>query len=292
MKMQWTSLFCIIGALLAAHDISPDSNLLLRRYREGEKLSYLMKGVNESWRYEIRADGMVKKGLDGSDFEEYAWSRLVSDGKEVTLSPATLNLRQQLSLDPKHNQGFPNLSQVDPRLIGPLTDMLTFYVDVRLAIKNGKLAKAGDHFYFKRGTPASWADGTYVVVGESSIDFDVTLKEVNPAGKTATLVVRHVPPEKPEVKLIAEWMHNPVADTPNNWVLVQRRGEGKYFAAVGKETFDDEIVLSLADGKILSATMDNPVKTVERECSDAALTQCGEPKPHLIRRQIQIALER
>jgi hypothetical protein len=131
-----------------------------------------------------------------------------------------------------------------------------------------------------------------VVVGESSIDFDLTLKEVNHENKTATLVVRHVPPEKPEVKLAAEWMHNPVADTPNNWVLVQRRGGGKYFAAVGKETFDDEIVLSLADGKILSATMDNPVKTVERECSDAALTQCSEPKPHLIRRQVQIALVR
>jgi hypothetical protein len=36
--------------------------------------------------------------------------------------------------------------------------------------------------------------------------------------------------------------------------------------------------------------MDNPVKTVERACKDEALTQCDEPKPHLIVRKIEIAL--
>ncbi len=49
--------------------------------------------------------------------------------------------------------------------------------------------------------------------------------------------------------------------------------------------------MSLADGKILSATMENPVKTVERTCDDEALTKCGEAKPHEIMRRIEIALE-
>jgi hypothetical protein len=274
-----------------AQDLSPGTNLLFRRYQEGEKLTYKMKGLNEQWHYEIQADGIVKKAPDGAYFEEFAWSNLISDGKQSPLSPATSNLRQELTLDLKRPLAFPNLSQVDPHLVGPLTDLLTFYVDVRLAIKNGQLAKAGDHFYFKLGKPASWADGNYVLVGESSIDFDITLKEVNRSNNTATLLARHVPPEKPEVKLPADWMRKPVSDTPNNWVLVQKEGEGKYLAAVGKEVFDDEIVLSLADGKILSATMSNPVQTVERECADAALTQCGEERPHMIKRQIEITLE-
>lgn len=292
MKMEWKALVLGIVVVVAAQDPSPNSTLLARRYQEGEKLSYRMKGLNEQWRYEVDADGIVKKAPDGTYFEDFGWSHLVSDGKESALSPATQSLRQDLTLDTRRTPGFPNLSQADPRLVGPLTDMLTFYVDVRLAIKNGKLAKAGDHFYFKRGTPASWADGNYVLVGESSIDFDITLKEVNQAKNTATLLARHVPPEKPEVRLPAEWMHKPVADTANNWVLVQKRGKDKdkYLAAVGKEIFNDEIVLSLTDGKILSATMDNPVQTVERECSDAALTQCGDPQPHLIRRQVEISL--
>jgi hypothetical protein len=130
-----------------------------------------------------------------------------------------------------------------------------------------------------------------VTLGEDSIDFDFTLKEVNQPANTATLVIRHVPPEKPQVKLPADWMQKPVADTPNNWVQIEKTKDGKYLAAVGKETFDVEIKLSLADGKILSATIDNPLQTIERDCEDAALTKCGDPKPHPIRRQIELTLQ-
>lgn len=71
---------------------------------------------------------------------------------------------------------------------------------------------------------------------------------------------------------------------------IQKTKEGKYLAAVGKETFDVEIKLTLTDSKILSATIDNPFQTTERECEDAALTKCGDPKPHPIRRPIELSL--
>jgi hypothetical protein len=72
-------------------------------------------------------------------------------------------------------------------LIGPITDLLTFYSDLWLADRMGKLSHAGDHFYQNHGTPASWADGNIVVIGETSIDFDVTLADINPSDKVATL---------------------------------------------------------------------------------------------------------
>jgi hypothetical protein len=46
--------------------------------------------------------------------------------------------------------------------------------------------------------------------------------------------------------------------------------------------------VSLLDGKILSAHLTNPVSTIERVCQDAALTHCGDPKPHQILRQVDI----
>jgi hypothetical protein len=85
-------------------------------------------------------------------------------------------------------------------------------------------------------------------------------------------------------------MQKPVGDMPNNWVGVTKEQNGTYTAAVGQETFNVEIKVSLADGKILSATMDNPVKTIERSCADEALTKCGEAKPHVILRKIDITL--
>jgi hypothetical protein len=265
-------LICTASNLFAARAFANEHNALLRTYRDGEQLTYQMKGTNERWQYEIEAHGIVKKDSAGNYFEEYRWANLVSANERVTLPPASLNFRQRLSLDTNQNPVVPDLTQVDARLIGPITDLMTFYADLWLAEKTGKLAHAGDHFYFKRGTPNSWADGNYVVIGEDSIDVDLTLKQVNRSENVATLFIRHLPPEKPEVRLPAGWMHKPVANTPNNWVQVQKTNNGKYLAAVGKETFDVEIKLSLSDGKILSGSINNPVETIERECDDAALT--------------------
>jgi hypothetical protein len=44
-------------------------------------------------------------------------------------------------------------------------------------------------------------------------------------------------------------MRAPVADTPNNWVEVEKRGEKKIVAEVGKEAFAVEINVSLQNGK-------------------------------------------
>lgn len=168
--------------------------------------------------------------------------------------------------------------------------MLTFYSELWLAIGQSDLKGPGDHAYVKVGVAASWADGNYVTLGEDSIDFDLTLKELKTSNQVATLLVRHVPPAQPKVKLPAAWMQTPVADTPNNRVQVSKNQAAKYVAAVGKETFDVEIKISLKDGKILSATLDNVVKARNRECSDAALLDCGQPSDHPIHRQIELHL--
>lgn len=265
-------------------------NPLQRIYQEGQTLKYHMTGINENWHYTIDANGVVKKDAGGVFYEEYQWANMVSDGQPVALTGAA-DYRQRLTLDPNRNPSAPDLGKVDPKMIGPITDFMTFYVDLWLPNKLGVVKKAGDHFLFKNPMPvSSWADGTRVLIGEDAIDFDITLKSVDSASGTAVLVVKHVPPEKSPVKLPAAWMQVPVGDGPNNWVEVQKEQNGTYTASVGEETFTVEMKVSLADGKILSATMDNPVKTIARTCEDQALTKCGEAKPHLILRKIAIAL--
>jgi hypothetical protein len=238
--------------------------------------------------YEIQADGVVKKNSEGF-FEEFAWSNLVVNGKARPLSVARENFRQRLSLEPAGNaRGIPDLAKVDPMMIGPITDMLTFYADVIIAKNQGQLERAGDHFYFKHGTPNSWADGNYVTLGEDSIDFEVNLAEVDRKDGFAVVVVRHLPPPQPQITIPAEWMRPAVADTANNWVEISQAGPGKFSAQIGKETFVATIKLSLADGRIVSATLSNPVEVLRRECSDPTLTTCGEPARFQILRQIEI----
>lgn len=141
------------------------------------------------------------------------------------------------------------------------------------------------------GAPASWADGVRIVLGEDSIDFDMTLSRVDESAGTVTLLVRHVPPKEPQIRFPAEWMRESAADTPNNWVNVVRQADG-YLAQVGKETFDVTTTMSLLDGRILRGTLDNLVVARERDCGDAALQMCGSPRPREIKRYIEITLER
>ena len=270
---------------------TPKPSLLTRHYQEGEKLGYRMTATNKdhdsTQTYEAKADGVVKKDSAGNFYEQYQWSGVVWNGQTMQIPPANADFRQLLSLDPRFKAPFPDLRKAAAGLVGPVLDLMTFYVDLAMAIRHG-LNHAGDHVYVKFGTPSSWAAGEGAILGESSIDFDVTLQDVNLSANTATVLIRHVPPAQSQVQLPAAWMHIPVADTPNNWVSVNKDRGGKYVAAVGKETFDVVIKTSLADGRILSATMDNPVEVLERQCEDAALTVCGDPIRYQIRRQIAI----
>lgn len=286
-------LTCSWPAMVFSQAPTLQPNPLHREYREGEKLVYHMKGVNDGWHYEIDAEGVVKKDAGGQLFEEYQWTHMQSEGQPVTLAGTAADYRQRLTLDPGVNPSAPDLSHVDPKMIGPVTDMMTFYVDLWLPSKLGVLKKAGDHFYFRNPMgPSSWADGKNVLVGEDVIDFDMTLKTVNATAGTAVVEMKHVPPHDAALPLKAEWMKPPVGDGQNNWVEIKKGPDGKFEAGIGLETFTVEITISLADGHIVSATMDNPVKTIERTCDDEALTKCGDAKPHAILRQIEIAAQK
>lgn len=280
-------------AILISPALLAGQSALQRHYIEGQPLAYRMTGTNEAWHYTIRADGIVKRDANGKFFEEYVWSGMESNGQPASLRPDMAEFRQRLTLDPNQMPSVPDLTKVDPKLIGPITDFMTFYTDVWLATKIGNLRKTGDHFYFANPMAASsWADGVRTVLGESAIDFDMVLKSVDEAAGTAVLEVRHVPPAKQHVKLPAEWMKTPLGDRPNNWIGVTKEQDGTYTAAVGEENFVVDITLSTADGKILSATMDNPVRTIERSCKDVALTDCTSAKQHLIVRKIEIELQK
>jgi hypothetical protein len=286
----------VLPAVCAAQTASAAPSILTRHYQEGEKFTYHMKATNKdrvsNLAYEIDSVATVKKNATGNFVEDYAWTNFTQNGKPFPMTPAMKDFRQNLSLDLAAPPSVPNLAQVIP-MVGPITDMLTFYADLWLSTKLNKFTKPGDHFYFDAmsSTPNSWADGTYTIIGEEVIAFDITLTDIDARNKIATLEVRHVPPANPQIKLPAEWMRTPVVDTPNNWVELQKMADGKYSGQVGKETFDVIMKISLIDGKILSATLDNPVEVIERDCKDVALTQCGEPLRYQIRRQVEITLQ-
>jgi hypothetical protein len=268
------------------------SRPLARQYQVGEKIAYTISCINharaKTTEYEARAEGAVQKDAAGVFVEQLSWTDLEINADQLRLSAASRAFHEPLSLAPGAKLSIPPLNNVQPDLIGPIADLLTFYADVKIAMNQKTLLHPGDHAYVKYGAPNSWADGKRVVAGEESIDFDVKLQSIDQANGYATLVVRHVPPAQPQIKLPAAWMTERVGDTANNWVQVEKTSDGKYIAGVGEETFDVQIQVALATGRILSALMENPVQVEERACSDAALTACGSPEHYTIHREINL----
>jgi hypothetical protein len=267
---------------------APVAIVLNRSYKPGEVLQYEMTGSNRGWEYQIQANGLVKQDKEGTFYEEIGWSNLRSNAP-MKLCPSSLSFRQTLSLAPTSKYiAIPNLSAVQPFLIGPITDMLTFYSDVFIA-RRTNLTQIGQHAYFEYGKPNSWADGQHVLLGQDSIDFDLALLSENTQDHTVILEIRHVPPKHPQVELPAQWMLAPISSAANNWVQVEKSADG-YIAQVGYEVFDVRITLDTRDGKILSAQMHNPIVAISRECSDAALSKCNTPTPEKILRDVTLHL--
>lgn len=73
--------FVIMSTAAFGQDQNPSSLPFNRHYADGQKWTYQMKGVNESWHYQVQADGIVRKDSDGTYFEECRWPILYPTAK-------------------------------------------------------------------------------------------------------------------------------------------------------------------------------------------------------------------
>ena len=276
--MKWLPLvFTVFLAQRApqvdAKQAETEPRTLQRQYADGAVLHYLMTGTNDGWQYTILATDIVKRDTNGRYYEEIGWSGLSSNTKQA-LTEASLALRQTVSLDdPVSYMRVPNLANVQPLLIGPITDTLTIYSDLLLAMR-AKLVEPGQTAYVPRTTPNSWADGQRVLLGQDVVDFSLKVESVSHVEDTETLLIQHVPPAELHVQLPAKWMRAQTSGKPVNFVQVSRQDD-RFIAETGKETFDVRLVVDTRDGHILRAAMHNPVSLTTRTCTDRELTQCG-----------------
>ncbi len=282
-------LLCAVGTLAATRTTSQAP--FARLYAIGDSVRYHMTAVNaghpDTVRYSADVTGRVVQDSTGLVVERLEWGALRMNGTAVALAASTPKVREVLSLSPAWVPR-PDVRQTDPRLVGPVLDLLTFYVDLQLAGRMATLVHAGDHVFLPLSLGGSWADCVTLVRAEDAIDFDITLAAIDSAKHMATIVVKHVPPQKQVIALPAPWMREPVAGGLNNWLEVATLPGGRVAARVGKEAFDVRLDVSLTDGRLVSATLDNPVDVVDRECADASLASCGAPSHYRILRTISI----
>jgi hypothetical protein len=281
----------VASAPALAAQAAPALNPLLARHdAEGGTIAYHMHATNQTGdrllRYDGDASGKIVRDSAGHLIDALAWRRLVVNDTVQQLPADGAAVEQRLGFAP----GFlvlPDVARADPRLTGPVLDLFTFYVDWWLAARSATLVRPGDHVHIAGRGSNSWANGPGVVVAADAVDFDVTLVSIDSSARRAVIDVQHLPPDSARVAIPAEWMQPRFGAEPNNWVEVAARTDG-FVAAVGRETFDDRVLIDLTNGQIVSATMDNPVDVLERTCTDRELKQCGAPNRYRIVRRIEV----
>ncbi|MEI7527494.1 MAG: hypothetical protein WCK76_01010 [Elusimicrobiota bacterium] len=274
--------------------VEPPVPVLHRTYTEGEVLKYkLTLDYSETGEDDSSASASavatVKKRGDSVFYEAWQWTGRKKNGADIKLPAESLDFRQLLSLDPGFKLSIQDLSKIYP-LIEPVTDTLTFYADLQLAMRKGLALTVGEHLFIEHGLPNSWAGGP-TAVGRDCVDFDLTLTDINAADNTATLRALHLPPAAGCGAAPVPWLQKPVSDTANNWYQVRKEGKSIYIASAAKETFDDEIKIGLADGHIVSATQFNLLTGEKRTCLDEKLAMCGAPGRFSIVRKLLLAPE-
>ncbi|MGM0601170.1 MAG: hypothetical protein ACQETH_15275 [Candidatus Rifleibacteriota bacterium] len=274
-----------------------------RGYQQGEIFHYKMDGSNDGHIYSaISRHQVLKTGKVWT--EKITWISLIYDGKKIDLS-SMKDFEFFLSLDPDFNFAIPDITKIKPairnQILGPIFDLMTFYVDLNPALFQDKLEeiKTGKAIRLPYNQPSSWADGHYHVLAEDCLDFIVTYRDLNKL--LSMLRVEHVPPKSDlRINLPEPWMRKPVVKGKNNnWVQVSRMPDKNKFAvSYGYEYFDVHLCIDKKDGKIVYANLYNPVERLCGTCREitrengkiTGLKSCSEFKPLHTFRNISIKL--
>ena len=269
---------------------SPAAPFLRRIYHDGDRLVYRFRATNKdrrkTVRYSAQAACTVKRDTAGRYTESIAWSELTVN--ESRMPAGAAEFRQICSLDTSSRIVFPDISKVNPFLVGPISDLLIFYADFQLAARSYELNAPGTRTHVENSKPNSWADGRRIRVGEDQLEFDLSLGEIDPADSTITLSVRHSPPSWSNVNMPAHWMYHPIDSTPNNWVQVTRDEKGVYVGSIGSESYTVVMKIDLRTGAILNGTLENIIDILQRDCADSLLTNCGDTVRYTVRRQSEM----
>ena len=196
---------------------------------------------------------------DGTPRERIRWRSLVrqegdtaTDHTEIArgVSP------YEISLHPDGTIDLPPLDE--PRMLGMITDLNTFFVAVSPAIGVEGLHESGDSHVLDEPARGIWTNGRNIVLGQDCIRTRIELVEIDRKKETVRFRTSFMPPDVPCLELARPWMTKAASDDkPNNFQQITLNEQGKHTVIWGIEEFTITSEVSYEDGKVRNARMDN-----------------------------------
>ena len=263
-----------------------------KQYRYEMVRSYFENG---KFKREELAESRHTVSADAPYSERIKFDRLArtQDGKTEDMSEAIGKFPAwDVSLAPTDGGvglALPDIAGWDMAVVGPVTDLLTFFVAISPQAGIDSVSQVGQTCVLPEAPVASWANGESIPVGQDCIQISVTLKEIHE--DTAVFETRFMPPEEAGLEMLKPWMdESVVAGTPNNFQQQMSMGDA---AAVmwGREEFVVTSTVRRADGMLLSATMSNELQLKMKIGCSSELESCKHEIPLHIRRELSLELQ-
>ena len=258
-----------------------------RRYQPGEIDEYEIRVRAENGAELIAVTSHETVLIEGVPHQRVRWVR-ATESKLGDLSEYLQLLpRYDVSL---HPDGKLELFKppAQPAIVELVTDLYTFLHAVSPRAGIGELKRVGDTYDNPVLMTGDFVDEDEYLVGEDV--YAQHLRFVSLDANTVHYQTDALPPSEPVVKMHRPWMQPPVCgDQPNNFQMVQRRGQG-FIVSWGCEEFRISSRVDRESGRILFASMDDRLHWRVRFCSDEKLTNCLERPDFRKRRDVTLTL--
>jgi len=294
--MKNCRLFSFLMLFIPLCSFSQSTNSdLTRKYNIGEVYRYRMTTNvihNDKWQSTIVAvcELKVMAGSDKIPYEEVKWiSKKVITAKDTTEYPEEIKNTSpyRISLHPNGRLDLPPIQVAG--MTGEITDFNTFYVAISPRLGIGQLHKQFDSFTKPENVKGNFANGKDILKGEDCLEASSILQRITK--EEAIIQSDFMPPATQCLQYFTAEMTKPVAgETINNFQMVRASANNKVNLFYGKEKFNINSTISLKDGKLRSALMNNTLFLQLKLNCNSDYTDCQHTMPFTIDRKIRLEL--
>lgn len=279
---------------LPAQTESRLSSPIERRYVPGEEYYYRLTSVERH----NGGERTVMQGVsrhtiverEGVPGEDVRWERLnVVSGREGLMLDSLARSITPYFIS-RARDGSVELPPLNiSEMVGPITDLNTFFVSVHPSEGIAHLASVGDIHEDSSVVQGDFTDSVMVLLGNDCLNVSYELLRIT--GDTAVYRITYAPPRTSCLPMLRGDMSAAVVDSvPNNFQMIRDAGEGKVTLMWGVEEFIVTASVDRSNGMILRADMDNRLRLRLRINCSPDLNSWQWEMPFTIERDVTLEL--
>jgi hypothetical protein len=283
---------CLLALLMLLFTVVR-SQVPYRQYKAGDTYKYRLTTTIDRANFKTTIIAVSEHQVvndSGILAEEIKWRSLTEKNdhhKDRHLDSVARQVKPyRISLSPEGKVLLPKLTI--PSMVGPVTDLNTFFVAIAPASGAHKLSDSNPVFKNGAVREGNFADSVKILYGRDCIE--VSQHFISTDKKYTIIRTDFTPPDSFCLTPLIDTIATKMFDKPNNFQMLQIEPGGRKNLYWGVETFSITSKIDNRTGAIVDATMENTLTLRIRAHISADLKTYVSEIPFLIKRSMHLEL--